>query len=57
MTLAKLKTLTTLLRGKMMTDYNNSVWRSLGHPAFDLDYEIVVDDVEWWDPKEDKEND
>jgi hypothetical protein len=36
----------------MMTDYNESVWRSLGHPAFDMDYELVVEDVEWWSSKE-----
>jgi hypothetical protein len=33
-------------------DYNESVWRKLGHPAFDYDYEAVVEDVEWWNAAE-----
>jgi len=38
-----------------MSDYNESVWRGLGHPAFDMDYELVVEDVEWWSIKEEDE--
>ncbi len=44
----------TLLHGKMMTDYNESVWRSLGHPAFDMDYELAFEDVEWWKMEEEE---
>ena len=44
----------TLLHGKMMTDYNESVWRSLGHPAFDMDYELAFEDVEWWKIEEEE---
>jgi hypothetical protein len=36
----------------MMTNYNESVWRGLGHPAFDMDYELAIDDVEWWNAKD-----
>lgn len=35
-----------------MSDYSESVWRKLGHPAFDLDYELAVEDVEWWGNEE-----
>jgi hypothetical protein len=36
----------------MMTNYNESIWRGLGHPAFDMDYELAIDDVEWWNAKD-----
>lgn len=29
--------------------YNESVWRALGHPAFDDEYLIDLEDVDWWD--------
>ena len=35
-----------------MTNYNESIWRGLGHPAFDMDYELAIDDVEWWNAKD-----
>jgi hypothetical protein len=35
-----------------MTDYSESIWRSLGHPAFDMDYELAFEDVEWWKAEE-----
>jgi hypothetical protein len=38
----------------MMTDYSESIWRSLGHPAFDMDYELAFEDVEWWDIKDEE---
>jgi hypothetical protein len=31
-----------------MTDYNESVWRSLGHPAFGYEHDLELEDVEWW---------
>lgn len=33
-------------------DYNNSVWRKLGHPAFE---DNPLDGVEWWDTNDDSE--
>jgi hypothetical protein len=36
------------LDGKKMTDYSESVWRSLGHPAFEDDYSLVIEEPEWW---------
>jgi hypothetical protein len=35
-----------------MTNYNESVWRNLGHPAFDNDYLLAIDEVEWWEIQE-----
>ena len=36
-----------------MTDYNDSIWRDLGHPAFDDDFSLAIEDVEWWRKEED----
>jgi len=33
--------------------YNESVWRNLGHPAFEPDINYTNEDVEWWDLDED----
>lgn len=33
--------------------YNESVWRTLGHPAFDDESLISIEDLEWWDPNDD----
>ena len=29
--------------------YNESVWSSLGHSAFESDITLINEDVEWWD--------
>lgn len=30
--------------------YNHSVWSNLGHPAFDNDYVLALDEtLDWWD--------
>jgi hypothetical protein len=39
-----------------MTDYNDSVWRSIGHPAFDDEYMLETKDIEWWNVDEKDEN-
>ena len=33
-------------------DYNESVWLSLGHPAFENEFLANLEDVEWWDINE-----
>jgi hypothetical protein len=38
----------------MMNNYNESIWRSLGHPVFDIDYELAFEDVEWWNTEEEE---
>jgi hypothetical protein len=35
--------------------YNESVWRDLGHPAFDEDFSLAIEDVEWWDSEKNEE--
>ena len=39
--------------GKMTTSnqdkYDWSVWTNLGHPAFDNDYLLSLEDAEWWE--------
>ena len=34
--------------------YNESVWLSLGHRAFEKDIVDVNEDIEWWDIKEEQ---
>lgn len=36
-------------------DYSESVWRNLGHPAFDDEYYLALGDIEWWDIEEERE--
>ena len=36
-------------------DYNNHAWTRLGHPAFDDDYLIDMEDLEWWDVEDEKQ--
>ena len=35
--------------------YNQSIWGNLGHPAFNDDYLINIEEIEWWeqDPESD----
>ncbi len=39
-----------------MTDYNDSVWRDIGHPAFDDDYMLETEDIEWWNVNDNNED-
>lgn len=29
--------------------YNESVWQNLGHPAFEENFIMANEDIEWWD--------
>ena len=37
--------------------YNESVWRTLGHPAFESDVTTINEDIEWWDINDESEAD
>lgn len=38
-------------------EYSESVWRNLGHRAFDNDNLLEVEDIEWWDFEDDTDRD
>lgn len=39
------------------SEYPESLWPRLGHPVFENDYIISLDDIEWWDIKKSESDD
>jgi hypothetical protein len=37
--------------------YEYSVWGNLGHPVFDNEYLFSVEEIEWWNAKEEESDD